>query len=681
MGRLGVVLVNYGSHALLADNLDPRLAEAGIQVVVTDNFTSEQELAALRALAEQRGWEVVALATNQGFGHGVNAGVARARELGCEAFVALNPDARVSIEVLQALHAAVEADHRALVAPRMDRSDGRKYFHGSMVDYRSGRTKGFWGPDQDSWRPWLTGACLALHDEAFTELGGFAGDYFLYWEDVDLTRRAAEAGMRLVLREDLVATHDEGGTQARTNDRALSSTYYYWNSRNRLRFAADHLGRADLARWIVRTPAESRQILLRGGRRQLLTSPRPLLATVRGSLAGLGLALPGLVRGPRRPAGERPPSAVLLAHPSPDLYGSDRVMLESVSAFTEAGTRVVVALPADGPLVPELERRGARVELVEMPVLRKSALSPTGLMALAATAARSLPPQLRLVRASGAEAVLVNTVTIPMWSLVARLARRPVAVHVHEAEAQASRAVNAVLYGSLLLATRVVANSRHTADVVAASYPLLARRTTVVHNGVVGPAGVQLAELGAGRARLLFVGRLSPRKGPDVAVRALADLVRGGVDAELALLGAVFPGYEWFETELRELVDSLGLGDRVHFLGFADEVWPALAECHVALVPSVLEESFGNTAVEALLAARPLVVSDHSGLAEATEGFQAVRRVPAGDPTALAGAVRELLADHPAAALAALADREGAARFSPQRYREGLRRAVGSLLR
>ena len=51
MGALAVVLVNYGSHQLLAANLDPGLAAVGIQVVVADNFTSAEELAALQALA------------------------------------------------------------------------------------------------------------------------------------------------------------------------------------------------------------------------------------------------------------------------------------------------------------------------------------------------------------------------------------------------------------------------------------------------------------------------------------------------------------------------------------------------------------------------------------------------------------------------------------------------------
>jgi len=58
-------------------------------------------------------------------------------------------------------------------------------------------------------------------------------------------------------------------------------------------------------------------------------------------------------------AADRP--TVLFAHPSPDLYGSDRMLLESVTAVVERGWEAVVALPADGPLAGLLRDRGARV--------------------------------------------------------------------------------------------------------------------------------------------------------------------------------------------------------------------------------------------------------------------------------------------------------------------------------
>ena len=58
---------------------------------------------------------------------------------------------------------------------------------------------------------------------------------------------------------------------------------------------------------------------------------------------------------------------VLVAHPGAELYGSDRVVLESVRALAAAGCTVTVALPGHGPLVAPLERAGATVVLCPSP--------------------------------------------------------------------------------------------------------------------------------------------------------------------------------------------------------------------------------------------------------------------------------------------------------------------------
>jgi glycosyltransferase involved in cell wall biosynthesis len=125
----------------------------------------------------------------------------------------------------------------------------------------------------------------------------------------------------------------------------------------------------------------------------------------------------------------------------------------------------------------------------------------------------------------------------------------------------------------------------------------------------------------------------------DVAVDAVALLNKQGIPADLTLLGAVFPGYEWYEQQLRDQVSALGLTDRVRFLGFQPSVWDVLADGDVVVVPSRIDEPFGNTAVEAILAARPVIASATSGLLEATSGFESARTVTPDDPAALATAL------------------------------------------
>ncbi|GAB2691597.1 glycosyltransferase family 4 protein [Thalassiella azotivora] len=376
-------------------------------------------------------------------------------------------------------------------------------------------------------------------------------------------------------------------------------------------------------------------------------------------------------------------STVLVAHPGSELYGSDRVLVETVRGLRHAGDDVVVTIPEHGPLVALLTDAGARVVTTPTPVLRKSYLSPTGLVRLAVAAARAVVPAVRLVRSVAPDAVLVNTVTVPLWLPVARLLGAPVVCHVHEAEGAARPLVRRLLAAPLLLARTVVCNSSYSRGVLTGALPRLAARTLVVHNGVPGPSDPPPArESLDGEVRLLYLGRLSERKGVDVAVRAVHELRRSGVPARLDVVGAVFEGYEWYEESLRSLVADLGLGDAVRLHGFHPDVWGHLADCDVLLVPSRVDEPFGNTAVEGVLARRPVVASATSGLLEATDGMTSARTVPPGDPARLADAVRAVVADWPAVREAATRDRDRARElYSPQTYRERVADVVARVRR
>lgn len=369
---------------------------------------------------------------------------------------------------------------------------------------------------------------------------------------------------------------------------------------------------------------------------------------------------------------------ILVAHPSADLYGSDRVLLESVAGLLASGCRVVVTVPEPGPLVAELTSRGARVELCPAPVLRRSALRPRQLGRFLLELATCVLPSCRLILRSGADAVYVNTITIPTWLVLGRLLRRRVTCHVHEAESSTARPVRLLISLPLLFAQQLILNSDFSLRVLTSTLPRLGRRATVIHNGVPGPGapGPARTELGEG-VRILFLGRLSPRKGPQVAIAALQRLHQRGVRARLDLLGAVFPGYEWFEAELRAAVAAGGLDADVGFLGFDPDVWPHIAAADLVVVPSVGDESFGNTAVEAVLGARPLVVSATSGLAEAAAGYASAQLVPPDRPDLLADAAQRVIADWDGFRTAAVADAAVAReRHSVLRYQHELAQAL-----
>ncbi|MET1052785.1 MAG: glycosyltransferase family 4 protein [Mycetocola sp.] len=335
--------------------------------------------------------------------------------------------------------------------------------------------------------------------------------------------------------------------------------------------------------------------------------------------------------------------SILLAHPSADLYGSDRVLLESVSALVADGSTVTVTVPATGPLVPELEKRGATVVTCETPVLRKNLLTPRGFARFLAETARGVVSGVRLLRKTRPTALYVNTITIPLWLPLARILGIPSVCHVHEAEGAAGRVLRIGMALPLVFATRIIANSEYSVDVLHSAIPRVAARTQVIYNAVPGPDDPSHARTDLrGGIRLIYVGRLSPRKGVDVAISAVSTLHARGVQAHLDIVGSIFPGYEWYEDDLKAQAAAL---ENVRFSGYRDPVWDALADADVALVPSRYDEPFGNTAVEAILACRPVIVSATSGLREATSGYQAAQRVLPSSPDALADAIEQVAAN------------------------------------
>ncbi|QDB80174.1 glycosyltransferase family 4 protein [Georgenia wutianyii] len=361
---------------------------------------------------------------------------------------------------------------------------------------------------------------------------------------------------------------------------------------------------------------------------------------------------------------------VVLAHPSPDVYGSDLQLAESVRGLVEHGWLPTVVLPADGPLRPLLEERGAEVQVSDFPVLRRALLRPRPLAGLVLRAPATVWRLRRLLRASGARAVYVNTLTIPLWVVAARAAGLPVLCHSHEAE-RLARPARLALTAPLLLSDVVLANSASTREVLTSTLRRLARRVVVVHNGVPDPGPPAPPRVrGAGEElRLVVVSRLSPRKGIHVAVQAVALLHDQGLDVTLDVCGSTFPGYEWYERALRDQVGDLGLTDAVTFHGYVAPTRPLLEAADVVLVPS-FGESFGNVAVEGMLAGRPVVASDVQGLAEVLEHGVSGVLVEPGSAPALAEAVAALDADPALAERLADAGRQRAtSRFGVDRYR------------
>jgi glycosyltransferase involved in cell wall biosynthesis len=140
---------------------------------------------------------------------------------------------------------------------------------------------------------------------------------------------------------------------------------------------------------------------------------------------------------------------------------------------------------------------------------------------------------------------------------------------------------------------------------------------------------------------VLFLGRLSEKKSPDLLLEAFASLSRGadGADVRLVFAG---PDEGGMKARLAQMAAELGVKTQVIFSGpiFGEEKWAAYRDADLFVLPSQ-NENFGNTAAESAAAGTPVVVTEQCGIAPLLAGRAGL--VVAHTKEALAEAIRRIL--------------------------------------
>ncbi len=221
----------------------------------------------------------------------------------------------------------------------------------------------------------------------------------------------------------------------------------------------------------------------------------------------------------------------------------------------------------------------------------------------------------------------------------------PMVFHVHSIErdrcpGEYCQDVCRVEQEGLSLADRVIAVSEYERQRIADSYSLDLSRTVVVHNAVEDTEVMAAPHEGVSRWRntVLFVGRLTPQKGPQHFLLAAAKVLDKLPDARFLIAG----GGD-MRGELETMAKSLGISASVHFTGFLSrfELDRVYAFADVLVMTSV-SEPFGIVALEAMQRGLPVVIPRQAGVGEVARSCV---RVDYWDSDAIADAVVELLED------------------------------------
>jgi glycosyltransferase involved in cell wall biosynthesis len=306
----------------------------------------------------------------------------------------------------------------------------------------------------------------------------------------------------------------------------------------------------------------------------------------------------------------------------------------------------------DRALIEHLPQRGWQVRHLPMP--GDFPLASATAQAAAAAALAGLPAGAVVLVDGLAFGAMPDTVAAEAARLrLVALVHHPLADETGLHPGDADR-LAASERAALASARAVICTSRATAARLVAGFGVPPERLTVAEPGTARPVTFAQPRQG-GAVRLLSVGSLTPRKGHDLLVAALAGLT--ALDWSARIVGPAADAVT--AAALQAQIAAAGLGDRVTLVGPVADIGPEYAAADL-FVLATRYEGYGMAFAEALAHGLPAVASRTGPVAELIPPA-AGRLVPPGDVAALRAALAGLIADPAARAAAAAAARAAGA--------------------
>ena len=327
--------------------------------------------------------------------------------------------------------------------------------------------------------------------------------------------------------------------------------------------------------------------------------------------------------------------------PELETGGAEQTTLDVARAVIDAGGRALVATRG-GRMTARLEADGAR--LAQMPVQSKNPLVMLG------NAAR-LVDLIRREKVSLVHARSRAPAFSALWAAQATKTPFVATYHgVYMAKSGVKRWYNAVMTRGDL----VIANSDYTRDHVLAEHHLDPAKIVTIPRGVdldrfnpsyVTPDRLEKLRSDWGiaatdrRTKFLLAGRLTRIKGHLTIIDAAARMRAQGRTDFVVIFAGDDQGRTEYGEELAKATANAGLADQVKVVGHCSDMPAAYLVGDVAILPTIVPESFGRAAVEPQAMGRPVIASSHGGTVETVADGVSGWLVAPGDAPAWAAAM------------------------------------------
>jgi glycosyltransferase involved in cell wall biosynthesis len=345
---------------------------------------------------------------------------------------------------------------------------------------------------------------------------------------------------------------------------------------------------------------------------------------------------------------------VLYINPTGDLYGASRVLLRVLTSLDRNNYEPFVVLPENGVLVDALKELNISVVVIPyLSVIRRQVFRSWRIVNFLCLLFPSIIHLWWLIQRNHIDLVHTNSGVVFTPAISAWLSRVPHIWHLHEMFSEEFPRLWRYFQNFIL----------HFSDrVLCVSTPIAQQFSTqskiqVLYNGIdLTEFDLESTETTRWREKYCsdsdhlilvgIVGRISPRKGQDVLIKAVFQLKAEGHDnIRLLIIGDAFAGNEYLVDELRAFVNSQGLEDTVIFTGFIKNPLFIMAALDILVLPSILPEAFPTVVLEAMALKIPVIATNVGGTVEQIVDKETGILVSPGSPNAIAEAIKLVLTD------------------------------------
>ena len=317
---------------------------------------------------------------------------------------------------------------------------------------------------------------------------------------------------------------------------------------------------------------------------------------------------------------------ILYLHAGAEMYGADKVLLELIKGLNKDEFEAHVILPNDGVLAGALESVGAKVKVIDYPILRRKYFNPKGILEYFGSYNRYSKKIAEYAKENGITLLHNNTTAVLEGIYLKRKLKLPLIWHVHEIIVKPKAISDFINFLMGRYADTIVTVSNAVANHVKQSRFVKNNQVQVIYNGVDNT-----------------VYRVNAWKGQGDVLEAVTPILKANPKAVAFLAGSAFEGEEWRVDELEKAISDLPVARQIKRIDYYSKTTELYNMFDIFVLPSTNPDPLPTVVLESMACGKPVVGYRHGGVCEMVkEGVNGLLATP-NQPAELSKAIQELV--------------------------------------